>query len=231
VDANVSWFSTVSQAAHVPVLMWQLPIGPFDFHFLGEGQPGMMTLSRFVSAGLGGMMWEQQGSGGDPDTFRGIGLATPPSTSPAGGTALDLRTRLAAYDASPPAWPAGSLCANGGADGGGPEGGAGAGTARDSGATGGPDGAGMSSGAGGGTAGASGSANDGGMPRASEVAPRGSGGCGCHLAGVRGPDLSESMWRLFALAPPLASLRRIRGGSGRGRGRVGGARPPREDVV
>jgi hypothetical protein len=204
VDANVSWFSTVSRASHVPILMWQLPIGPFDFHFLGEGDAGMTTLSRFVSAGLAGMMWEQQGTSGDPDTFRGIGLATPPSSSTAGGTALDLRTRLAAYDANPPAWPAGSPCAHGDA-----------GTAGDGGSLGTSGGADASAAdaSGRGDASSPGDASDTGDSGEARlgngVASNGSGGCGCRLVGSRGPVPSEPIWRLLALAP-VAALRRAR---------------------
>lgn len=69
-------------------------------------------------------MFDLRGSG-NPDDFRAYesaALATvPPASSTAGGTAADMRTRLAAYSKHPLAWPSGSPCAGvaaGGAGGG-----------------------------------------------------------------------------------------------------------------
>jgi hypothetical protein len=136
VDTNVSWMAGVSAGSHVPLLMWQIAMGPFDFHLFAEAG-GRDVLSRMMGAGLSGMMWELDGTGGeDPDTFRASGLALPPAGSPAGGTAKDLRDRLAAYRANPLAWPVGSPCAAGNADGG-SSGGRGGGGASAGGAAGG----------------------------------------------------------------------------------------------
>jgi len=110
VDANVAWTAAVSKGTRLPVLMWQVFLGPLDFHFFGE-PGGRAVLQRFVSAGLVAMMWEQLGAG-DPDSFRGIGLAVPPTDSTAGGTAKDLRERLAVYAKDPITFAAGNPCAS-----------------------------------------------------------------------------------------------------------------------
>jgi MYXO-CTERM domain-containing protein len=225
VDANVAWFEAVSQAARLPILMWQVPIGPFDFHFFGEGGAGEAVLSRFEAAGLAGMMWEQQGTG-DPDTFRGIGLATPPSSSAAGGTALDLRTRLAAFEQSAPAFPPGSPCApaassggaanatggassggaangSGGANGGGANGGGGANAGGTGPTNGGSAGQAGSVANGGSIGGAGASSSDAGVLSSSSSASD-TGGCGCRVVS------HDGSWRAFGafVLALLAILRR-----------------------
>ncbi|WP_437737416.1 hypothetical protein [Sorangium sp. So ce1335] len=131
-QANLGWLAAVTSSAGVPLLTWQERIGTTDFH-LFEGDT--TVLERFAAAGLGGVMFELLGSG-DPDDFRASGPygAVPPAGSTAGGTAADLRARLAAYSANPLALPAGSPCGRGGAGssgatagGGAPAGGAGGG--------------------------------------------------------------------------------------------------------
>jgi hypothetical protein len=113
---NLEWFHVVTSSAGLPILLWQLPIGTTDFHLLGVDGTDRAMLERFAQAGVAGALFEHNASGGDPDTFRAYeqsDFATvPPPESGAGGTAADLRTRLAAYSAAPLAWPAGSLCAS-----------------------------------------------------------------------------------------------------------------------
>jgi len=116
VETNLDWFEQVTEAAGVPILLWQLPIGTTDWHLLGD--PGDLSLlERFAAVGVGGFMLEHQDFGGygDPDDFRAAGdLGTvPPGDSGAGGTATDLRDRLAAYSDDPLPWPDGSFCAEG----------------------------------------------------------------------------------------------------------------------
>jgi hypothetical protein len=55
VDTNVAWMTTVSAGSHLPILMWQVPIGPIGFHLLAEAG-GRDVLTRFMGAGLSGMM-------------------------------------------------------------------------------------------------------------------------------------------------------------------------------
>jgi hypothetical protein len=87
--------------------MWQMPIGTTDWH-LFDSEPTL--LRRFVEAGLGAVLFDLRGEG-DPDGFRAVegdGLdAVPPADSEAGGTAADMRRRLAAYTTAPLAWPLG----------------------------------------------------------------------------------------------------------------------------
>lgn len=226
VDANVTWFSIVSGAAHLPILMWQVPIGPFDFHFFGEGAAGEAVLSRFEAAGLAAMMWEQQGTG-DPDTFRGIGLATPPASSPAGGTALDLRTRLAAYEGTAPAFPAGSSCASAASAGGGANdaGVSSGGAANGTGATmnlsmggavgaggagpttGGSEGRATSIVSDGGNGGSRASRTDAGVASSSNASD--SGGCGCRVVSRDDSPLEEAPPRtVAAVVLALLAVRR-----------------------
>ncbi len=110
VDRNVTWLRTVSEGAELPVVMWQMPIGTTDFH-LFDGDPTLLT--RFVEAGLGAVLFDLRGEG-EPDDFRAVegdGLDTaPPANSDAGGTAADLRARLADYATAPLAWPEGAFC-------------------------------------------------------------------------------------------------------------------------
>ncbi|WP_437878447.1 hypothetical protein [Sorangium sp. So ce513] len=180
-QANLSWLEAVTSSAGVPLLTWQERIGTTDLH-LFEGDKAM--LERFAAAGLGGVMFELLGSG-DPDDFRASGPygTVPPAGSMAGGTAADMRARLAAYSANPLAWPAGSPCARGGG-------------AGNSGATAGAGGGGATGGSGG-TAGAGG------------AGARGGGG-GCQVkpgAGGAGAALSAG---LGAIAAGLLRRRRSR---------------------
>jgi MYXO-CTERM domain-containing protein len=186
-DTNVAWFSAVSSAAHVPILLWQAQIGTTDYHFFDK-EPD--SLERFAEAGLGAVLFDLRGSG-NPDDFRAFesaALATvPPASSDAGGTAADMRTRLAAYAQNPLAWPAGSLCATGAA-------GAGSG------------GTGASSGSGGTSSGSGGAAG-------SSVSPKGDAsgdesGCGCRVGGDESGDRRGLV--VIALAAALVLGRRPR---------------------
>ncbi len=184
VDTNVAWFSAVSSAAHVPILLWQAQIGTTDYHFF-ETQPDV--LKRFVSAGLGGVLFDLRGSG-NPDDFRAYEsaqLATvPPASSDAGGTAADMRKRLAAYSKQPLAWPSGSPCA--GTAMGGSSGGAGTSSV-------------------GGSAAGGASSGTGGSAAAAGPASSSTGGCGCRTSGDTDP---APWWPLSALFVVLAVRRR-----------------------
>lgn len=179
-DTNVAWFSAVSAAAHVPIVLWQAQIGTTDFHFF-DSEPS--ALDRFAKAGLGAVLFDLRGSG-DPDGYRAYEsakLATvPPASSTAGGTAADMRARLAAYAQSPLAWPTGSLCASAGSPG--------------------------SGGAGGVTAGGAGGAASGGTPGGGGSRATGGddGGCGCRAAGAEG---ASGAW-LVGLLCAAGRLRR-----------------------
>jgi MYXO-CTERM domain-containing protein len=184
---NEAWFSAVSTSAGVPLLLWQAQIGTTDFHFFDGDST---ELERFAKAGLGGVLFDMRGSD-NPDEFRAYesaALATvPPPESTAGGTAADMRARLAAYAKAPLAWPAGSPCAAGFAGG----------------AAGGSAGAG-GSGASSGSVGASGSGGASGASVAPTGAEQGEG-CGCRTAGSRGAP----RWAV-ALSLALLVLRRMR---------------------
>ncbi|HOU93183.1 MAG TPA: hypothetical protein PLU22_19155, partial [Polyangiaceae bacterium] len=160
VNANVAWLGAVSAGASLPVVMWQMPIGTTDWH-LFDSEPAL--LRRFVEAGLGAVLFDLRGEG-DPDGFRAVegdGLdAVPPADSDAGGTAADMRARLAAYTTAPLAWPAGTPCA-----GHAPSGGGGGSSATGGAAT---------------TAGAPGG-NEGPTEHTEET-PADDGGCGCRAA-------------------------------------------------
>jgi MYXO-CTERM domain-containing protein len=124
VQTNLGWFSSLSQATKLPILLWQAQIGTTDFHFFGGDTT---LLASFAQAGLGGVMMDMrpnadtQPANVAPDDYRAHesdALATvPPASSMAGGTAADMRTRFIAYSASELAWPRGSLCASSGSGG------------------------------------------------------------------------------------------------------------------
>jgi hypothetical protein len=183
VDINLTWLSTVTHAAGVPLILWQMPIGTSDWHLLGDPSDPSL-LGRFADAGATGLLFEHQDfqGAGDPDDFRASGDlgTTPPASHPAGGTAADMRSRVATYSAAPLGWPAGSLCDQGISTGG--SGATGGGTA--------------------GTAGAGGAAAGGsGLPAApSDEAEQ--AGCGCMAPGSRG----RSGLGLLASALALATL-------------------------
>jgi hypothetical protein len=111
VETNLQWFAGVTGPSGLPILLWQLPIGTEDWHLFGnDGDTAM--LRRFAEAGVVGLLFEHQGPGDDPDAFRALGElgTTPPADSGAGGTAADLRARLAVYSSSPLPWPGASPC-------------------------------------------------------------------------------------------------------------------------
>jgi hypothetical protein len=121
-DTNLAWLDEVTAAAGVPILLWQLPIGTVDWHLLGDTDD-LSTLASFAQAGVAGFLFEHQDftGAGAPDLFRASGElgAVPPESSAAGGTAAELRDRLAAYVAAPLAWPDGGFCeSDAGTDGG-----------------------------------------------------------------------------------------------------------------
>jgi hypothetical protein len=205
VDTNVAWFSTVSGAAKLPILLWQAQIGTTDFHFFGS-DPSL--LPRFAQAGLGGVMMDMrpnadtQPTNTPPDGYRAHesdALATvPPAASMAGGTAADMRTRLIAYSAHELAWPAGSPCASHGTGG------------ATSSATG-------SGGHAGGSLASSSSAGSGGAAGGRAEAPSTKAGCGCQDAGGRASGLGATSLAV-ALVLLRGGRRRARPGPGTGPG-------------
>lgn len=123
-DANIGFFSAITETTGLPLVLWQLPIGTTDFHLLGTNGTDRATLQRYAEAGVAGILYEHIGynfdTEGNADTFRAgeDPLATvPPSETGAGGTARQMRERVAAYTEAPLRWPAGSICARtGGGD-------------------------------------------------------------------------------------------------------------------
>jgi hypothetical protein len=115
-EVNLLWLSTVVEQAGVPLIFWQMPIGASDWHLL-ENPSEAELLGRFAAAGAVALLFEQLAHRGetDPDQIRASGeLGTePPAGHPAGGTAADMRERVAAYSAAPLPWPEGSLCYTG----------------------------------------------------------------------------------------------------------------------
>lgn len=109
VAKDEAWLREVSTASGLPIVLWQVELGPTDFHLFGEST-GRDLVARFMDAGLAGLMWEHLGDGGSPDNFRGKSYPTPPADPDAGGTAKDLRLRLAAYLKSPLPWPSANPC-------------------------------------------------------------------------------------------------------------------------
>jgi len=111
VATNLEFFSTLTSAARVPILLWQEQIGTTDFHLF---ESDATLRSRFQQAGVAGVLFSLRGQG-NPDTFRADedpALATvPPAESLAGGTAADMRRRLASYSMNPLLGPPGSICA------------------------------------------------------------------------------------------------------------------------
>jgi len=191
VATNVNWFQTVSGSAKVPILLWQAQIGTTDFHFFNGDTT---ALAQLAQAGFGGVLFDMRGNG-NPDDFRAFesaDLATvPPVSTMAGGTAADMRTRLAAYAKSPLAWPAGSPCADGG------------GTGGSSSSTGSGN---AGSGDNGGSAGTGGSGGDGGGDGGKAGGGADSGACGCHVIGRGAEDASA----VLAVALGAAALGRRR---------------------
>jgi hypothetical protein len=116
IEVNLTWLSSVTSAAGVPLIYWQEPIGGPDYHLIGD--PGDLTmLTRFASAGAVGLLFDHQKHNDveDPDDFRSYGSfgEIPPDGHPAGGTAADMRDRVAAYSQTPLTWPGGSVCDTG----------------------------------------------------------------------------------------------------------------------
>jgi len=177
-QTNEAWFQKLSGDTGLPILLWQAQIGTTDFHFF-DGDSA--NLEAFANVGLGGVLFDLRGSG-NPDDYRAYeskDLATvPPSSSTAGGTAKDMRARLAEYAKAPLAWPVGSPCASGGSSGG-------------------------SGGGGGGGAGTGGTTQA--VPNPPEKPQSDDSGCGCRAAGGRNPS---GFGLLLMLAGLLASRRR-----------------------
>ena len=115
-DINLTWLSTVVQGAGVPLIFWQMPIGAEDWHLLGDPND-LSTLERFAEAGAVALLFEQIAHRGetDPDLIRASGALgdTPPADSLAGGTAANMRDRVATYSQNPLVWPEGSICSSG----------------------------------------------------------------------------------------------------------------------
>lgn len=116
VDINLSWADTLTSSAGLPLILWQIPIGTMDYHLLPAPQDQTM-LTRFAEAGIAAVLFEHQPFAGetDLDLIRASGtLGTPPPAGhEAGGTAADMRQRVADYSQSPLPWPADTLCASG----------------------------------------------------------------------------------------------------------------------
>ncbi len=116
-EINLTWLSTVTAAAGVPLMFWQEPIGGPDYHLIGDPND-LSMLDRFVEAGAAALLFDHQQYDDDvtdPDEFRSYGMfgEVPPDGHPAGGTAADMRDRAAAYSQAPLDWPSGTLCASG----------------------------------------------------------------------------------------------------------------------
>jgi hypothetical protein len=210
VQQNLSFFSTLTQAAGTPILLWQEQLGTTDYH-LFDGDPTMLT--RFADAGVGGVLFSMRGDG-DPDDYRADedpNLAIPPPTgSDAGGTAADMRARVAVYTQQPLAWPDGSICAPS------PSGGDGGASAS---ASAGVGGSASPSGSGSGSATGSGGVGGAGGARASDDAPAATGGCGCVVGAVDERALGGSALTALALALAAAARRTSRRGASRRRAR------------
>jgi len=188
VETNVTWLSTVTTGTGLPLLLWQTPIGATDWHLLGAPE-APDNLLQFAGAGVAGVLFEHIAfhNETDPDSIRADGdFGTPPPTgSPAGGTAADMRARVTGY--SPLTFPLGSVCGSSGAGGGG-------------------SGAGGTAGSSGGASGAGGTGGSAGTPPSSPAASGDdAGGCACSMR-----DRSTSPAWLLALLAACA-LRRRRG--------------------
>lgn len=101
---NLTWIAAVTQSAGLPMILWQLPIGSWDFHLVGnDAEPTM--LERHAEAGVIAALFEHINHTGEdePDLVRAGGDfgAVPPEESGAGGTAGDMRDRMAAYAENP----------------------------------------------------------------------------------------------------------------------------------
>ena len=197
VQQNLDFFSTLTSAAGTPILLWQEQIGTTDFHLFGDDAT---MLPRFANAGVGGVLFSMRGDG-NPDDYRADedpNLAIPPPAgSDAGGTAADMRARVAVYTQQPLAWPPGSICAPSSSAGGG-------GSSASVGASGSTSASGNESGSGSG--GRSGSGVGGGGGNADGAAPGASGGCGCVVGAAN--ERSAGGCALAALALALIAARR-----------------------
>ncbi|MBN2192561.1 MAG: hypothetical protein JW751_07065 [Polyangiaceae bacterium] len=173
----------------------------------GAGNAGHSDAARALRAGRARRGALRPPRRGHPDEFRALEgdgwNAVPPEGSDAGGTAADMRTRLAAYATAPFAWPEGSLCASDdpGTAGAGSEGNGG-GTAGGGSDAGGEHGADGGKGTGGGGPDGTGASEAGGgeadLADDDEDSDDG-GGCGCRtVATGRGPT--------FSWLAPLAAL-------------------------
>ncbi len=116
IDINLSWAASLTGDTGLPLILWQIPIGTMDYHLLPDPSDQTM-LRRFAESGIAAVLFEHQAFDGetDMDLFRASGaLGTPPPAGhPAGGTAADMRQRVADYTLSPLPWPTETLCASG----------------------------------------------------------------------------------------------------------------------
>jgi hypothetical protein len=112
-ETNLTWIATVIQAAKLPMILWQLPIGSWDFHLIGNPDEEDM-LARHAGAGVIAALFEHLNHNGadNLDDCRASGDfgTVPPSDSDAGGTAGDMRARVASYQADPLAFADGTVC-------------------------------------------------------------------------------------------------------------------------
>ncbi len=112
-ETNLTWISTVTEAADLPMILWQLPIGNHDFHLVGTDGDRTL-LEEHAEAGVIAALFEHIAHNGedDPDLIRASGDfgVVPPADSGAGGTAGDMRDRMAAYTENPLFLPSAAPC-------------------------------------------------------------------------------------------------------------------------
>ncbi|MBU1239436.1 hypothetical protein KKF84_11535 [Myxococcota bacterium] len=112
VTRNLDWAAHVTGEAGLPMLLWQVPVGSWDFHLLGSSDRSM--IDRLVESGIVGVLFEHLNNHGDedPDDYRAVGDfgTVPPVESTAGGTAATMRDRVTACGSSPVSLSPDSIC-------------------------------------------------------------------------------------------------------------------------
>ena len=103
VESNLNWAHHVTSTTGLPMLLWQIPIGSWDYHLLGDGTYTM--LERLINAGVTALLFDHQNHQGadNPDDYRAEGAfgTVPPADSDAGGTAGDMRERVTLWGTQP----------------------------------------------------------------------------------------------------------------------------------
>jgi len=190
---NLDWMKSVTDAAGVPMLLWQMSLG-FEGQLLNPALDPR-NVERFAQAGVVGLLFEHIAHRGetDPDLIRADGDAgaVPPPDAPTDGTAGGMRAEMVTYAAEPQPWPNGSLCATGSGGSGGSEAGA-----PSTGGTGGdtPGSGGSPAGRGGSTGGTTGGSTSGGSGGTAQAgsAMGGAGSSGAATAGAGPSDPSTA---------------------------------------